>query len=112
MNHIKIFCFNSNSEDYAESTRHAQLALFTLNHPIDCTRSPLLVCSTLVRKFQGTGSRLFFLGRCLAEGLNSARTVILSRDLESTLDMLQLLRLPVLNQNMFFDIALVYFIKQ
>ena len=43
----------------------------------------------MVRKFQGTGSRLFFLGRCLTEGLNSARTVILSRDLESTLDMLQ-----------------------
>ena len=63
--------------------------MFTLNHPSDCTKVPILLCSTRVNKFQGTGSRLFFLGRCLAEGLNSARTLVLTNDLPSTLDMLK-----------------------
>ena len=49
----------------------------------------LLLCSTRVNKFQGTGSRLFFLGRCLAEGLNTKRAVVLTDDLPSTLDILQ-----------------------
>jgi len=69
-------------------TKTAQEALYHLNHPVDCTRSPILLCSTSVHKFQGTGSRLFFLGRCLAEGLNAGRSVVLTRELESTLDML------------------------
>lgn len=60
-----------------------------MNHPLDCTRSPLLLCSTEVKKFQGTGSRLFFLGRCLAESLNSGRAIILTNELESTIDMLK-----------------------
>lgn len=49
---------------------------------------PILLCSTQVNKFQGTGSRLFFLGRCLTEGLNSGRVVVLSNELLSTHDML------------------------
>ena len=69
-------------------TEAVQQELYSLNHPEDCTRAPLLVCSTKVHKFQGSGSRLFYLGRCLAEGLNSRRTVVLNRDLLSTLDML------------------------
>ena len=58
------------------------------NHPLDCSNVPLLLCSTQVNKFQGTGSRLFFLGRCLAEGINSKRVVVLSKELYSTHDML------------------------
>ena len=49
---------------------------------------PVLLCSTQVNKFQGTGSRLFFLGRCLTEGLNSKRAVVLSNELLSTHEML------------------------
>ena len=75
--------------EFAEMSRKAQNALYELNHPLDCTRSMLLLCSTRVNKFQGTGSRLFFLGRCLAEGLNTARAVVLTNDLPSTLDILQ-----------------------
>lgn len=41
-----------------------------------------------MNKFQGAGSRLFFLGRCLTEGLNSERVVVLSKELPSTLDIL------------------------
>ena len=62
--------------------------LYHLNHPLDCMQAPLLMCSTMVNKFQGTGSRLFYLGRCLAEGLNSGRAVVLTDELKSTLDML------------------------
>jgi len=42
----------------------------------------------MVRKFQGSGSRLFFLGRCLAEGINRNAAVILTNDLPSSHDML------------------------
>ena len=70
------------------STRQVQDALFELNHPLDCSRTPILLCSTRVNKFQGTGSRLFFLGRCLAEGMNSNRVVVLSNELMSTHDIL------------------------
>lgn len=41
-----------------------------------------------MNKFQGSGSRLFFLGRCLAEGLNSGRAVVLSNELPTTHDIL------------------------
>lgn len=71
------------------ATQNAQEVLYESNHPLDCNISPILLCSTQVNKFQGTGSRLFFLGRCLTEGINSGRTVILSNALSSTLDMLQ-----------------------
>ena len=66
-----------------------QDALFELNHPFDCSNAPILLCSTRVNKFQGTGSRLFFLGRCLAEGMNSNRVVVLSNELLSTHDILR-----------------------
>ena len=69
-------------------TQAAQEALFRVNHPYDCTRVPILLCSTTVKKFQGTGSRLFYLGRCLAEGLNSGRAVVLTDELSSTLHIL------------------------
>ena len=69
-------------------TKKVQAKLYEQNHPIDCSAASVLLCSTTVNKFQGTGSRLFFLGRCLAEGLNSDRVVVLSRELESTMDML------------------------
>lgn len=69
-------------------TKEAQAKLYEQNHPRDCRTAPLLLCSTAVNKFQGMGSRLFFLGRCLAEGLNSGRVVVLSRELRSTFDML------------------------
>ena len=69
-------------------TQSAQKALFEVNHPYDCTRFPILLCSTAVKKFQGTGSRLFYLGRCLAEGLNSGRAVVLTDELPSTLHIL------------------------
>ena len=62
--------------------------MYELNHPLDCASTPTLLCSTRVNKFQGTGSRLFFLGRCLAEGLNSNRVVVLSNELSSTHDIL------------------------
>lgn len=68
---------------------NAQTALHDVNHPVNCTTAKLLLCNTAVRKFQGTGSRLFFLGRCLAEGLNSGRAVVLTNDLPSSLDMLE-----------------------
>ena len=35
------------------------------------------------------GSRLFYLGRCLTEGLNRGRAVVLTQELESTLEMLR-----------------------
>ena len=69
-------------------TKKVQAKLYEQNHPIDCSAASVLLCSTTVNKFQGTGSRLFFLGRCLAEGLNSDRVVVLSRELQSTMDML------------------------
>jgi len=69
-------------------TKEAQNLLYLQNHPLDCTKAPILLCSTQVNKFQGTGSRLFFLGRCLTEGLNSKRVVVLSKELLSTHDML------------------------
>ena len=74
---------------HAIATQKAQQALYESNHPLDCNTSPILLCSTQVNKFQGTGSRLFFLGRCLTEGINSGRTVVLSNTLSSTLDMLR-----------------------
>jgi len=63
--------------------------LYDINHPGDCERTPLLLCSTAVHKFQGFGSRMFFLGRCLTEGLNTGRAVILTEELKSTLHMLE-----------------------
>ena len=69
-------------------TNQVQQDLYSQNHPLDCRNAPILLCSTRVNKFQGMGSRLFFLGRCLAEGLNSGRVVVLSNDLPSTLHML------------------------
>ncbi len=92
-----IFLFRHNSffdskpcpgEKYKEWSLQAQHALHVQNHPYDCMRVPILLCSTRVNKFQGTGSRLFFLGRCLTEGLNSKRVVVLSDELLSTHDML------------------------
>jgi len=41
-----------------------------------------------VNKFQGAGSRLFYLSRCLAEGLNTERAIVLSAELKTTLDIL------------------------
>ena len=66
-----------------------QVRLFESNHPSDCTRAPILLCSTAVHKFQGAGSRLFYLGCCLAEGLNTGRVVVLTNELGSTLDILR-----------------------
>ena len=74
---------------YEMWTNQAQSHLFAHNHPLDCSTVPILICSTHVNKFQGTGSRLFFLGRCLAEGLNSNRVVVLSNELPSTHDILR-----------------------
>lgn len=82
------FQTNLTGQKYQSATRQAQDALFELNHPLDCSSSPILLCSTRVNKFQGSGSRLFFLGRCLAEGLNSNRVVVLSSELPSTHDIL------------------------
>lgn len=76
-------------KSHALATQNAQDLLFISNHPLDCYTSPILLCSTQVNKFQGTGSRLFFLGRCLTEGINSGRAVILTNELSSTLDMLR-----------------------
>lgn len=84
--YLKIPCLGS---EILSWTQAAQEALFRANHPYDCTRVPILLCSTRVRKFQGTGSRLFYLGRCLAEGLNSGRAVVLTPELPSTLDILK-----------------------
>ena len=56
---------------------------------MDCSTSPLLLCSTHVRKFQGTGSRLFFLGRCLTHGLTTKRAVVLTSELPSTSHILE-----------------------
>lgn len=75
-------------DQYVQWTQRAQSALYALNHPLDCSRANILVCSTRVKKFQGSGSRLFYLGRCLAEGLNSDRTVVVNNDLQSTLHIL------------------------
>ncbi|CAL6330950.1 unnamed protein product, partial [Bathycoccus prasinos] len=72
----------------ASWTKLVQTEIFTQNHPLNCETVPILLCSTQVNKFQGTGSRLFFLGRCIAEGLNSDRAIILSNDLPSTHDIL------------------------
>ena len=66
----------------------ASSALYEVNFPYDCTRVPILLCSTKVNKFQGTGSRLFYLSRCLAEGLNTERAIVLSAELESTIEIL------------------------
>ena len=75
-------------DKYEKWTEQAQQFLHVQNHPYDCRNVPILLCSTQVKKFQGTGSRLFFLGRCLTEGLNSQRVVVLSNELLSTHDML------------------------
>ncbi|CAL6332485.1 unnamed protein product [Bathycoccus prasinos] len=74
-----------NLEKWAEI---ASSALYKVNFPYDCTRVPILLCSTKVNKFQGTGSRLFYLSRCLAEGLNTERAIVLSAELESTIEIL------------------------
>lgn len=76
------------AQKFRSWTEQAQLDLYSQNHPVDCRTAPILLCSTNVNKFQGMGSRLFFLSRCLAEGLNSGRVVVLSNDLRSTHDML------------------------
>mmetsp|Transcript_41928 Transcript_41928/g.103234 ORF Transcript_41928/g.103234 Transcript_41928/m.103234 type:complete len:433 (-) Transcript_41928:216-1514(-) len=81
-------CRKRASEE-AEWTKVAQAALHAVNHPTDCSTAPLLLCNTMVRKFQGTGSRLFFLGRCLSEGLKAGRAVVLTNDLPSSHDMLE-----------------------
>ena len=83
-----FLCKNLPGEKYASWTEQAQKLLYAQNHPLDCLNVPILLCSTQVKKFQGTGSRLFFLGRCLTEGLNSKRVVVLSNELLSTHDML------------------------
>ena len=75
-------------QKFSSWTKEAQYLLYERNHPLDCANIPILLCSTRVNKFQGTGSRLFFLGRCLTEGLNSNRVVVLSDELMSTHDML------------------------
>ena len=78
------FILRFSGEENKFWTSQAQNALYNLNHPLDCARTNILLCSTRVNKFQGSGSRLFFLGRCLAEGLNSGRVVVLTDDLPST----------------------------
>ena len=80
---------NHSGTQLSNWTKSAQEALFSINHPLDCTRVPILVCSTAVKKFQGTGSRLFYLGRCLSEALNSGRAVVLSHELPSTMHILE-----------------------
>jgi len=87
----QLFLFYSKycpGDKYNKWTLQAQHFLHVQNHPYDCMSVPILLCSTQVNKFQGTGSRLFFLGRCLTEGLNSKRVVVLSKELQSTHDML------------------------
>lgn len=76
-------------DKHTEWTKEAQEVLFIQNHPYDCSNSDILLCSTRVNKFQGTGSRLFFLGRCLTEALNTGRAVVLSEELMSTHEMLR-----------------------
>lgn len=78
----------SEREKFSTWTWQAQHILYSQNHPIDCSRVPILLCSTKVNKFQGSGSRLFYLGRCLTEGLNAGRAVVLSDELLSTHDLL------------------------
>mgnify|MGYP007072305314 CR=1 FL=1 len=86
--HLTIFIDCFTEEKFYNWTIEAQNLLYAQNHPYDCKRQPILLCSTRVNKFQGTGSRLFFLARCLTEALNSGRAVVLSRELISTHDIL------------------------
>ena len=43
-------------EIFSVLTQEVQQELYSLNHPEDCSRAALLVCSTSVHKFQGTGT--------------------------------------------------------
>jgi len=65
-------------------TEEVQARLFTLQHPQDCSRAKLLECDSSKGMDQGTGSRLFFLTRCLAKCMESGRTCVLNPSMQGT----------------------------
>lgn len=54
-------------------TEEVQAALFALNHPSNCAAAPLLECDSGQGLDQGTGSRLFFLTRCVSSSNQNLR---------------------------------------
>jgi len=65
-------------------TEEVQAELYTLNHPRDCGAALLLECDSSKGLDQGTGSRLFYLTRCLAKALEAGRTCVLNPNMAGT----------------------------
>mmetsp|Transcript_21590 Transcript_21590/g.47393 ORF Transcript_21590/g.47393 Transcript_21590/m.47393 type:complete len:593 (-) Transcript_21590:346-2124(-) len=75
-------------EGMKQLTLDVQADIYKLQHPQDCSAVPLLECDSSKGMDQGTGSRLFFLTRCLAKCVELRRTCVLNPNMPGTTQML------------------------